>query len=327
MNRLVGVDVGGTNIVCGILSIEGSLQDTMKVPTEASKGSDYVIQKIQHTIEELLSRNHLSFNDVLCIGVGTPGFVDPEEGVSIYSVNLNWNHIPLARMLSEATGLPVFVDNDVRMYVLGEAKAGAGRGYQHVLGLTIGTGLASAMVNQGQLYYGGGFLAGELGHIPIEGIHQQCSCGLNGCLEILVSARGLVRQVHSIISEGNPSILTEQHPDLSKLTSADISAAYDLNDLVSKQVFNKTGELLAKGLAAAIPLLSPDVIVIGGGVAFAGERLLTPLRNELQKRIHPEYLKRIAITLATHNDYAGVIGSGLNAYQRMNPDNGTNQIH
>jgi glucokinase len=327
MDTLIGVDVGGTNIVCGILTPEGNLLDTNKVETEAEKGSDYVIRKIKLTIEDLLSRNQLSIAKARCIGIGTPGFVNPIEGVSNYSVNLNWSHIPLAKILSESMHLPVFIDNDVRMYVLGEAIVGAGRGYDHVLGITIGTGLAAASVNQGRLFYGGGFMAGELGHIPVEGIHQKCVCGLNDCLEIFVSAPGLVRQVQSRIAAGDKSMLTERHSDLSTITAADISMTYDLNDLISRQVFKKTGELLAKGLASAIPLLSPDVVVIGGGLAFAGERLLAPLRNELQRLIHPEYLKRINITTAAHIDFAGVIGSGLNAMQRMNQNDGLNPAH
>ncbi|MDB5052686.1 MAG: hypothetical protein JWM44_736 [Bacilli bacterium] len=317
MDILIGIDVGGTNIVCGVLDLEGNLLDTIKVKTEAEKGSEYVIRKIQSTVEELLFRGNLSLNKVQCIGIGTPGFVDPIEGVSIYSANLNWRNIPLAKILSKAMNIPVFVDNDVRMYVLGEAIAGAGKGFEHVLGVTIGTGLAAASVNQGRLFYGGGFMAGELGHIPIEEIHQKCNCGMVGCLEILVSAPGMVRQVQSKIAEGNKTILSKKHPDLSKITSADISAAFDLNDLVSQQVFKKTGELLAKGLASAILLLSPDVIVIGGGVAFAGERLLAPLRNEIGKIVHSEYLKRIKITAAAHIEYAGVMGSALNARQRL----------
>jgi glucokinase len=317
MDVLIGIDVGGTNIVCGLLDLEGNLLDTIKEPTEASKGTDLIIEKIQKMIEQILSRRNISLDKVLCIGVGTPGLVDPIKGISIFAANLNWQNIPLAEKLNNLMHIPVFIDNDVRMYVLGEALMGAGQGYEQVLGITVGTGLAAASVQQGRLFYGGGYLAGELGHIRIEGIHQKCNCGMTGCLEILVSAPGMVRQVHARIAEGNDSILSRWHTDLSFITSAEISKAFDAGDLVATQVFNHTGKLLARGLACAIPLFSPDVVVIGGGVALAGERLLAPLRNELEKLLLPMYVERIKILTATHNDHAGVIGSALYAMQRL----------
>lgn len=317
MTRLIGIDVGGTNIVCGLLDVEGNQIDWIKEPTEASNGSTYVIDKIGRMIEEVLLRHQVPKEKVLAVGIGTPGFVDPIKGESVYSANLNWRNVPLAERLSQLLNLPVFVDNDVRMYVYGEAMKGAGQGFAHVLGLTIGTGLAAAVVNDGQLYYGGGFMAGELGHIPMEGIHQRCSCGMDGCLEVFVSAPGMALQVRTQIAEGHTSLLEGWYADLMDITSLDISKAYDQGDAVARQVFHQTAKYLARGLSCAVPLLSPDVIVIGGGVALAGDRLLAPLREELQKLLHPDYMRRIEIKPALWNNEAGVIGIALYAKKRV----------
>ena len=317
MKYLVGVDVGGTNIVCGVLDLEGHILDTLKEPTEASTGYIHVIQKIQRMIETILLRQNISLEQVLAVGLGIPGFVDPHKGIAVTAVNLNWTRVPIAEMLSQQLNVLVFVDNDVRNYVLGEALKGAGQGYDHVLGITVGTGLASAMVNHGRLYYGGGFMAGEMGHTPVDGIYQKCVCGLIGCLEIFVSAPGMVRQAQRLLSEGKESIFQEYNYNLTKENAHEISKAYDLGDSVAIQVFKQTGKLLARGLANAIPLLSPDVIVIGGGVALAAERLLAPLREELQNLVYPDYLQRIEIKTAAWNNEAGVIGSALYAKQRV----------
>lgn len=317
MNYLVGVDVGGTNIVCGVLDLEGHILDTLKEPTEASTGSIQVIQNIHRMIETVLLRQNISLEQVLAVGLGIPGFVDPLKGIAVLAVNLNWTQVPIAELLAQQLNLPVFVDNDVRMYVLGEALKGAGQDYDHVLGVTVGTGLASAMVNHGRLYYGGSFMAGEMGHTPIEGVDQKCACGLIGCLEIFVSAPGMVRQAQRLISERNESILQACNYNSAKISANEISKAYDLGDSVAIQIFKQTGKLLARGLANAIPILSPDVIVIGGGVAFAGERLLAPLRRELANLVYPDYLQRIEIKTAAWINEAGVIGSALYAKQRV----------
>jgi glucokinase len=187
------------------------------------------------------------------------------------------------------------------------------------MGITLGTGIAAAMINNGRQYYGGGFMAGEIGHIVMEGESSPCGCGMSGCLETIASATGIARIARERIEAGEPSLLGDWYPDAEQraaITAADISRAYDAGDKLAADVMDFVGAMLAKGLSYAIPLWSPDVIVIGGGAANAGERLLAPLRRGLQGIVHPMYLDRMEIRLAEMNDDAGVVGSAAYAQAR-----------
>lgn len=316
----IGVDIGGTNIVCGLLDAELNLLGKAKKPTGAANGTEYVLKLIASMIDELLAGAGLTRSALGAVGMGTPGFIDPVRGISLSSANLKWKNVPVSEKLGGLLGgVPVLIDNDVRMYTYGEAAAGAGRGYDHILGVTLGTGIAAAMINRGELYYGSGFLAGELGHVPLDGESALCGCGMRGCLETIASATGIARIAREKLERGQPSILSEWFPGerSREMTAADISRAYDEGDALAKEVLQFVGRSLAKGLAWAITLWSPDVIVIGGGAANAGERLLAPMREALMPLILPMYRERIVIKLAEMNDDAGVVGSAAFAKARV----------
>lgn len=311
MKHYIGVDIGGTNIVCAIVNEDGNPRATHKFSTLSEQGFDKVVIRLAEAIQDLISEFPEKV-DICGVGVGVPGFVDQERGIAVNSSNLGWRNVPIAEKLSGLlNGLPVTIENDVRAYIYGEAEAGAGRGFKHVLGITVGTGLAAAVVNDGQLFYGSGARAGELGHITMEGIPYSCPCGLTGCLETIASGTGIVRQARQAISEGRESILREP------ITSADVSRGYDEGDAVCRDVLTYTGQMLGRGLATAVTLYSPDVIVIGGGGAAAGERLLAPLRVEIQKNVITEYWNNLQIRTAERLEDAGVIGSALLAKQRF----------
>jgi glucokinase len=319
VSYLIGIDVGGTNIVAGLLDGDGNLLRKIKQPTEARLGSEQVIRKMVQMVQSLLSAEQIDTGQILAAGVGNPGMVDPIRGVSVFAGNLGWKDVKVAERLRQQLDIPVFIDNDVRMYVFGEAIKGAGKGYRHVLGITLGTGIGAAIVNQGQIYYGSGFMAGELGHIPMEGEQSPCPCGMRGCLETVASATGISRQVHEAVANGRTSILQTWYADknLSDVTAADVTRAYDAGDEAAIDIICHTGRLLGKGLSYAVSLLSPDVIVIGGGVAAAGERLFAPMREELKRSVFQGYWERISIRTAELLDDAGVIGSAVYAKKRL----------
>lgn len=315
----IGVDIGGTNIVCGLMDGQMNLLRKAKKPTMAANGADYVLGLIASTIDELLGQQNLTRSNLAAVGMGNPGFIDPVRGISLNSANLKWTNVPVSDKLGALLGgIPVFIDNDVRMYTYGEAAAGAGRGYDHVLGVTLGTGIAAAMINKGELYYGSGFLAGELGHVPLDGESALCGCGMRGCLETIASATGIARIAREKLERGEPSVLGQWFPGerRNEITAADVSRAYDEGDKLAKEVLQFVGRNLAKGLAWAITLWSPDVVVIGGGAANAGERLLAPMREALMPLILPMYRNNVVIKLAEMNDDAGVVGSAAFARAR-----------
>lgn len=316
MRYAIGVDVGGTNIVCGLVAEDGSIVAQRKYPTAAHEGPQAILVKIGKTIEQLIEETGIPKEQCISVGMGIPGLVDPVQGVSMRAVNLNWRDIPVASKLSELIGKPVYIDNDVRMYVYGEAVAGAGRGYDYVYGVTIGTGLASAFVQHGSLHYGHRYISGEIGHVPVEHVDFLCNCGRIGCLETVVSATGIARQARDRIAKGESSLLQDWLPDPADISASAVSKASDAGDALAQDVLAQTGKTFARALAWAVPLLSPDAIVIGGGGALAGEALFTPIRQELDRLLLQDYIGQFVIKPAELNDHAGIIGSALWALKR-----------
>ncbi|WP_442604150.1 ROK family protein [Paenibacillus sp. KN14-4R] len=318
MGYWIGIDLGGTNMVCGLLDESMNIVAKLKKPTLANQGADDIIQRIAENAELLLEQNLVNKSDLLGIGMGSPGFINPDLGIGVFSANLGWRDYPVAAQLQALTGIPVSIDNDVRMYVYGEAIQGAGRDHDHVLGITLGTGIAAAVVNNGKLYYGGGYMAGEIGHIPMDGVTAKCGCGLVGCLETVASATGIARQAREALQAGRSSILGEWFTgdNIQRLIATDVSKAYDAGDALAQEIMDYTGRALGKGLAAAVTLFSPDCIVIGGGAALAGERLFAPMREEIQKSVIPIYWDRLTIVRGELIDDGGVIGSATFAKSR-----------
>lgn len=309
MKTYIGVDIGGTNVVIGLLDEAMNLLGQKKLSTLSAEGPERVLDRIAAVIQELITQFSAE-KQVQAIGIGVPGFVDHVEGISVLSVNLNWKNFKLAEGMRKRTGLPTYINNDVRMYVYGEALRGSGRGYDHVLGVTVGTGLAAGIVTEGRIYHGGANMAGELGHLPFDEIPYRCGCGLQGCIETVASATGLVRQAKRLIAEGRATLLLERGD---QLQAKDLSEAYDQGDAVAQEVMHTTGRLLGKALAYAVTMTSPDVVIVGGGVAAAGERLLAPVREAMQASLIPAYWERIRIVTASLGDDAGVIGSACYA--------------
>ncbi|MDK8181934.1 ROK family protein [Paenibacillus sp. UMB4589-SE434] len=316
MRYMVGMDLGGTNIVCGLVNEHYELVEKIKAPTEAALGSEHVLTKMANMIGELLAKAGVDRQDLIAVGAGCPGFIDPVRGVSVFASNLKWNNVEVSRILGDKVGVPVFIDNDVRMYIFGEAMSGAGRGANVVHGVTIGTGLACATVVNEELYYGGDFMAGELGHVVIDGEKTPCGCGLVGCLETVVSATGIVRQAREALEAGKESLLRAAY-EQGTLSAADVSAAYDEGDLLAQEIMEHTGKVLGRGLAYSITLYSPDVVVIGGGASLAGERLLASVRETLKSSVYHGYLERLTIRQGELIDDGGVIGSAAFAKSRV----------
>jgi glucokinase len=310
----IGVDVGGTNIVCGAVDEKGRVLRKLKRPTPAHSGHSAVLDRIADMVHEVRGAFQ-GEHEAASVGVGIPGLVDPKAGLSRFSGNLNWRNVPVVAELEKRIGLPVRIDNDVRLYVYGEAIAGAGRGFGQVLGITIGTGIAAAMVMEGQLHYGYKAMAGEIGHVRMDGVEESCACGLTGCLETVASASGMVRQAKKEMLKGRRSVLQEWYPgdSINNLSAADLSKAMDEDDLLATEVLTRAGILNGRALAAAAMVLSPEVIVIGGGGALAGERILAPLRDELYRLLLPDFREGLKVVAAEHNDDAGIIGSALYA--------------
>ena len=320
MSYIVGMDVGGTNTVAGLFGPDGALLRSVKRPTEKSQGAEGLLRQLADLARHLIAGQNEPAARLAAVGIGLPGFIDRETG-AVDAANLPLKNEPVAARLKELLGVPVTVQNDVKMIVYGESIRGAGRQQPVVLGLTLGTGLAGALVIDGRIHDGAGGLAGEIGHITLDEIPYACGCGLTGCLETAASATGIARQARDGLANGAGGLLAERFPGERRqaITARDVWQAAADGDAWALAVYRRTAVLLAKVLAPAVTLLSPDVVIVGGGVAAAGDILFAPLREEVAAHVHPLYRSRLRIVPGALGDEAGLFGSAEYARSRIQP--------
>ncbi|MFC0214571.1 ROK family protein [Paenibacillus chartarius] len=316
---MIGVDLGGTRIKAALFDQAFEPVQELIHPTEAAYGPEHVLGRIFHAINELLTLAGGLPGDMLCIGLGIPGLLDRERGVSIFSPNLpGWEQIEVVRAIRTRFDVPVFIDNDVRMNMYGEWRFGAGQGYRNLLLVTVGTGLGSGIVSDGSVLYGTTSSAGEIGHMNMYREGRPCRCGSSGCLGRYVSAVGMVNTLIERMKEGGTSVIQQWvRGDVSQIEAQMLSLAYDEGDALAIEVMHDTGTLLGVGLANVINLLNPQRIIIGGGVSSAGDRLLNSVRESVNKRSLKLSGEACDIVQARLGSRAGTIGAAAYAYDQV----------
>lgn len=312
----IGADLGGTNIATVIVDEFGEIINKHTRPTEASKGPKTVIENVKNSIYKVCS--DVPSEEVAGIGLGIPGLVDIEKGISIFAGNLGWKNIPVLKEFKEEFKKPVFMDNDVRVATLGEKYFGAGRGIDNLICITLGTGIGSGIIINGKLYRGRNSCAGEIGHITVVKDGLYCNCGNRGCLEVYASAPGMSRRAREYIRAGHYTILDSMVcGDLSKITPKLISKAYDRGDQLAIKIMEETAEILAIGIANYIDIIDPEMVVIGGGVSLAGDRLFKPLRKFVVERSMNKIAKNVKIVPAKLKNESGMMGSAALAMKNL----------
>ncbi|MDO7907919.1 ROK family protein [Paenibacillus sp. JX-17] len=316
---IIGVDLGGTNIKAAVLNSMLEPICERKVPTGAAQGSQHVLSNIRDVVEDMLTAERISSDAVLGMGLGIPGLLDPVEGISIFSPNFpEWEHVPVVEEMNRVFAFPSYIDNDVRVHMYGEWLHGAGIGCQNLLLITLGTGLGSAVVANGRMVYGATASAGEIGHMNMYRIGRPCRCGSTGCLGRYVSAVGMVHTLTEKLEQGRQSVISDWvHGWKADITAEMISQAYDLGDPLAVEVMHETGELLGYGLANAINLLNPERILIGGGMAAAGERLLHSVRTAINEHALALPCQACQVLTAQWGNQAGVKGAAAYAKARV----------
>ncbi|HEX5436814.1 MAG TPA: ROK family protein [Gemmatimonadaceae bacterium] len=316
---IIGVDLGGTNIVAGAMPLDGSAEIAMRAePTHAERGADAVVDRIVAMIAEVMSEvvtgRGAKPQDVLGVGMGAPGPLDREAGVVVVAPNLGWRNFPLRQEIADRVRLPVTLDNDANCATMGEWWCGAARGARNVVGLTIGTGIGGGVVLDGRLYHGASDVAGEIGHTTIDANGRHCRCGNYGCLEAYASGPAIALRAREAlemdVEPAEPSLLpTLVNGDLELLTAATVYEAAHRGDAVALEVVRDTARFLGTGIANLLNILNPDIVVLAGGVTRAGERLFEPLRAEVRRRAFRPAVEACRIVAGTLPGTAGVVGA------------------
>ncbi len=278
---VIGLDLGGTNSVFGIVDSRGDIKTTTAIKTQVyDKVEDYVdasVEALQPIIDQVGG-----IGKIKSMGIGAPNG-NFYTGTIEFAPNLKWGHngiVPLASMFSEKLGVPVALTNDANAAALGEMTYGAARGMKNFIEITLGTGVGSGIVINGQLVYGCDGFAGELGHvIMVRGENARpCGCGRKGCLEAYCSATGVARTAREMLEKTKrPSLLRDLDPE--KITSLDVSIAAGKGDELAKEIFDFTGKMLGEACADFAAFSSPEAFIFFGGLTKAGDLLMDPLKK------------------------------------------------
>lgn len=308
----LGVDLGGTNIKIAVVDEKGHIAYSKSIPTNADRGFESTFENIKTLIQDTFKESAINKSDLSGIGFGCPGLIDSVNGIVRDLPNMpGWVNIQLAELIHREFGLKTRIDNDVRVATLGEYKFGAGVGVSNLICITIGTGIGSGIILDGKLIKGANLCAGEIGHMTLqEHAGPICGCGNTGCLEALGSASAIVKRGEELLSGGRPSKIRELKGE-GMLTPQIIAEAAQKGDPPAQRILYETGRWIGIGLANVVNLLNPELIIIGGGVAKAGEFLFEPIRETIKKRALKIPGDMVKVEPALLGESAGVIGASL----------------
>ncbi|MGA3562913.1 ROK family protein [Melissospora conviva] len=298
---IVAIDVGGTTMKCALVHPHGRMLHTERHPTRPERGADAVTRDIGDIAAALAEKARTDGLTPIAAGIVVPGVVDEANGIAVWSANVGFRNVPLGRLLNERLGVPTTIGHDVRAGGLAEARIGAARLSSHVLFLAIGTGIAATHVMSGRAIVGANGTAGELGHIVVRPGGPRCSCSRHGCLEAVASASAVGR--HYSERAGRTA------------TAADVARLARSGDRLACQIWRETVDALADGLATAQSMLDVETMVVGGGLALAGQQLLEPLRAGLHHRL--TFHKEPLVVPAALGDAAGCLGAALMARRAL----------
>ncbi len=312
---IVGVDVGGTNVVVGTVPEGGGpLYGLRKEPTAVSEGADGVVSQIVRMVDGSVNDTRATINavgiDVVGVGMGAPGPLDRQRGVVLTTPNLGWRNFPLRDRVAAAVGLPTALENDANCAIFGEWWQGAAKGARHVIGLTIGTGIGGGIVLNGDIYHGTSDIAGEFGHMTIDPSGRKCGCGNYGCLEAYASGPAIAKRALEGLEVGEASDLPKYvDGDVSSLSAQVVYEAAHAGDAFAQEVVRETARVLGAGIGSLLNIFNPEVVVICGGVTLAGDLLFVPLAAEVKRRAFRAAVDVCRIVPGALPGTAGVYGA------------------
>ncbi len=301
---IIAIDLGGTNLKCALLDSGLKIKAKNSFSTKSFNNRVKLIRGIQDSINNFILNQGLARGVVLGVGIGLPGPVDTLKGVVHFLPNIpGWKEVRLKKILEQKTKLPVFIDNDAKLMAWAEYKAGAAKGYKNVLCLTLGTGVGGGLIIGGSLYRGRDNAAGEIGHLPLNEKGPLCACGKQGCLEAYIGNSRIIKHARKLFNQ--------------KVTLEETSRFAKNNDRKAIKFWKQIASHLGIALSGAVNLLNLDAIIIGGGVADAGEVLFETIKRTILLRAMSVQAKRVKVFKARLGNDAGIIGAGYLVKERL----------
>jgi glucokinase len=309
----IGVDLGGTSIKFALGTEDGKIIKEDKKPTDTAASKETILADLSTAIKQMTEYARSRGYQPVTVGLGSPGSVDVGSGFLMGATPnfLHWQNVEIKKVLEKETGLPVFVDNDANLMALAETRFGAGVGHHHIICLTIGTGIGGGIIIDNNLYRGYHCSGAELGHLSIELEGLPCNCGGRGCLEAYASATAMLRNFKNL-QEGMKISFSAEEMDVEY-----IFQLYRKNDAVARRVIEEASYYLGRGVATLINIFNPSLLIIGGGVAEAGEIYLSKVRETAYRYAMAKPREGVQIVAAKLGNKAGCLGAISFAFESM----------
>ncbi len=313
MKYYVGIDLGGTNIVAGVVNDNYEIIAKASTKTNCPRPDKEIADDMAMVALNAISNANLTVGDIEWIGVGAPGIANNKTGVIEYSNNLGFVNTPMVKYIQNHIKKPIFIENDANAAAYGEFVAGAAKGANNAVCITLGTGVGGGIVIDGKIYSGSNSAGAEIGHTVISVDGPQCSCGRKGCFEVFSSATGLIRMTKEAMELNKDSLMwtfaDERNGKVSAKTSFD---GMRVGDKTAIEVVDKYIKYLATGITNVINIFQPDVLCIGGGVCNEGDTLLLPVKELVAKEVYTKNSeKNTAIVIAKLGNDAGILGAAF----------------
>ncbi len=308
----IGIDLGGTNIKVGVVDENCKIIGKSNVKTMAPRPVEEICDDIVKAVNFAIEDAKIFLSDVETIGIGSPGSVNPIKGIVGVSNNLGFKNTPIAAILEQKIGKKIYIDNDANAAALGEMIAGAGKGTENFVAITLGTGVGGGTIIGGKMLFGSYFAGGELGHMVIKFDGEPCKCGRRGCWETYASATALIRQTKEKMLEHKDSKMWDLvSGDIERVNGRTSFDAMRDGDKWGEEVVNDYARYVAVGIVNIINIFQPEVICVGGGISKEGETLLSRIRPYLKERFSKNDDKQTELKIAELGNDAGIIGAAM----------------
>lgn len=312
MAYYIGVDIGGTNIACGIVDENCKIIARSKVKTHAPRPYEDILDDIKQAVRLACEEANIAVSEAECIGIGCPGTCNQSTGVVEYSNNLGFVNAPLQTDIENAFGVRTYLGNDADAAAYGEYCAGAAKGADTAVVITLGTGVGSGIIINGSIYSGSNFAGGEIGHSVIVVDGRPCTCGRKGCFEAYSSATGLIKTTREFAEKYPDSLMTSLIEQDGKVSARTAYKAMKQGDEAGKLVTDLYVKYLAVGITNVINIFQPDILCIGGGVCNEGDTLLVPLKKAVAQQVYSKRsAKNTEIVICSLGNDAGIIGAAM----------------